>query len=100
MGAGRLPRAPSPRDDDFVPKGAPPPSEAPHPCFCSLSHGPPRLGFHFGGEAPDAPASVCREPLGAGAGVPGGKARQGDRSGNGSDALQGRGPLGQALGPH
>lgn len=59
---GTLTRAPSPRDD-FVPKGAPPPSEAPHPCFCSLSHGPPRVGFHFGGEAPDAPASVGREPL-------------------------------------
>lgn len=49
------PPAPS-RRDGFVPKGAPPPSAS--PCFCSLSRRPRRVGFHLGGEAPDAPASL------------------------------------------
>ena len=48
---------------------------------------------------PPRPSAESRSAT-AGAGVPGGRARQGERSGNGSGTLQGRGPLGQALGPH
>lgn len=58
--------------------------------------------FIFSGEAPDAPASVCGKHCSASGWSwgSGGRARQVNGRGNGSGTLQGRGPLGQALGPH